>query len=757
VVKVRSEQPRNADGQIDLDHWLQALQASTGWADVTELRRALAAVQRIGQAPFHAWDDRQTCLDAGIAIVDVLSRLRIDPDSAVAGLLYPCLMQGIGQATAQAAIGDRARLLLDGLARISPIDSLSLANSRLLAIEAKDQLENVRRMLVAMIDDVRVPVIKLAERTAAMRALRASSDATRRHVATQAMEVFAPLAHRLGIGHLRWELEDYAFRYLEPEGYRRIAAMLDERRMERERFLEGVIVEVRELLGDGQHVHAQAHHDAPLHGDDDDDMHPREAADGAQVSGRVKHLYGIWRKMQRKGVGIDEIHDIRAIRIIVEDVPQCYAVLGAIHTRWRHIPGEFDDYIANPKANGYRSLHTAVIGPEDRVLEVQIRTREMHLEAELGICAHWAYKDGVSANRDTYDDKLDWLRSALERQDAPGVLDAFGVELQHQFTEDRIYVFTPRGDVVDMMAGSTPLDFAYRIHTRIGERSHGARVDGRTVELNTPLATGQTVEILTSEHARPNRQWLDDALGYVRTERARTKIRAFFRNRAEDERRADGEALLAQALHKLGIETDLEALASSLGYRSVVALATAIGGGDLGLERVLASIPKPATGDQLSLLPEREQGDGQPRVRGAAGLRVSFATCCQPRLEHEIVGVLHDDRLVVHVRGCARAERLAQRLEHRLASLTWDRTDQAIRFEITVEALDRSGLLADVAGALAAHDINVLSSQTRVALEAGRATIDFLVEAREPERLGRAIDRIDGLPNILETQCRRVE
>lgn len=736
MVKVRSEQPRNPDGEIDLDEWLEALQRSTGWSDVTDLRRALAAVQRIGLAPFHAWDDRQTCLDAGIAIVDVLARLRIDIDSAVAGLLYPCLMQGIGQAATQAAIGDRVRLLLDGLARISPIDSLSLANSRLLAIEAKDQLENVRRMLVAMIDDVRVPVIKLAERTAAMRALRASSDATRRHVATQAMEVFAPLAHRLGIGHLRWELEDYAFRYLEPEGYRRIAAMLDERRLERERFLEGVIHDVRELLRDQD----------GLPGDE-----------RAEVSGRVKHLYGIWRKMQRKGVGIDEIHDIRAIRIIVDDIPQCYAVLGAIHTRWRHIPGEFDDYIANPKANGYRSLHTAVIGPGDRVLEAQIRTREMHLEAELGICAHWAYKDGVSANRDAYDDKLDWLRTVLERQDAPGAIDAFGVELQHQFTEDRIYVFTPRGDVVDMMAGSTPLDFAYRIHTRIGERSYGARVDGRTVELNTPLATGQTVEILTSEHARPNRQWLDDALAYVRTERARTKIRAFFRNRSEEERRSEGEALLAQELHKLGIETDIEALAAALGYRSAALLATAIGGGDLGMERVLASIPKPAAGDQLSLLPEREQASSMPRVRGAAGLRVSFATCCQPKLEHEIVGVLRGERLVVHVRGCVRAERLAQRLDHRLASLTWDSSDAAIRFEITVSALDRSGLLADVAGALAAHDINVLSSQTRVALEVGRATIDFLVEAREPERLGRAIDRIDSLPNILETQCRRVE
>ena len=296
MVKVRSDQARTANGQVDLAAWLGELQQLTGWPRIDELKRALTAVQTVGRAPFHAWDDRQTCLDAGIAIVEMLAQLQVDVDSAIAGLLYPCQMQGIGQVTVRAGISEQTRSLLEGLARLSPIDSLSLANSRLLAIEAKDQLENVRRMLVAMIDDVRVPVIKLAERTAALRVLRASSDATRRHAATQAMEVFAPLAHRLGIGHLRWELEDYAFRYLEPDGYRRIAAMLDERRLEREGFLDGVIADVQSLVS--------------------------VAAASTLVSGRVKHLYGIWRKMQRKGVGIDEIHDIRAIRIIVDDVPQ---------------------------------------------------------------------------------------------------------------------------------------------------------------------------------------------------------------------------------------------------------------------------------------------------------------------------------------------------------------------------------------------------------------------------------------------------
>lgn len=732
MVKVRSESSRDDVGGFDVEEWLQRLAAVAGWAEVAPLRQALTVLQRIGRSPFHPWDARQSCLDAGIAIVETLARLRSDIDSAVAGLLYPCQMQGIGHLTSEARVAEPVRRLLDGLARLAPIDTLSLANSRILAIEAKDQLDNVRRMLVAMIDDVRVPVIKLAERTAALRAMRAASEATRRHIAVQAMEVFAPLAHRLGIGHLRWELEDYAFRYLEPEGYRLIADMLDERRLEREQFLDDVLREVTARV--------------------------QSIAPNVVVAGRVKHLWSIWRKMQRKGVGIEGIHDIRAIRVLVDDVPACYAVLGIVHTHWRPVQGEFDDYIANPKANGYRSLHTTVIGPGDRELEVQIRTREMHVDAEFGVCAHWAYKDGsVEPGRDVYDDKLDWLRGVLERQDPHGVLDAFGVELQHQFTEDRIYVFTPRGDVVDMMAGATPLDFAYRIHTRVGERSVGARIDGRAAELNTPLATGQTVEIITAASARPQRRWLDPTLAYVRTERARSKIRAFFRNRTERDRREEGVRMLRDAFTKLGIETDLHVLGRGLGFRTVAQLATAVGGGEVEIDAVLAALPRVSSGDQLSLLPNAPGTSTRPRIQGAAGLKVSFASCCRPTVRDDIVGVLRGDRLSVHVSGCARAARTAQGLDYRLASLRWDSTDDALRFNIAVEALDRSGLLADVAGVLAALEINVLSSQTTVAEEIGRASIEFLVQVREPERLGRAIDRIDNLPNILSTHCRRID
>ena len=736
MVKVRTEQPPRVDGNLDLESWLTALQRRTGWDQMDDMRRALAAVHALGVVPHRAWHGQASCLEAGVAIVDLLVQMQFDRDSAVAGLLYPLVRQDlISPEQIREVANDGARSLLDVLTRISPIDSLSLTNSRLLAMEAKEQLDNVRRMLVAMINDVRAPVIKLAERTAAIRVMKNAADADRRQIATQVLEVFAPLAHRLGIGQLRWELEDYAFRYLEPDTYKRIAAMLDERREERERFLDGILQTVRDEL--------------------------RAAGMQAEVTGRVKHLYGIWRKMQRKGVDIQEIHDVRAIRLLVDDVKTCYAALGAVHTRWRHIPREFDDYIANPKANNYRSLHTAVIGPGDKVLEVQIRTEEMHREAELGVCAHWAYKDGLPDNRDIYHDKLEWLRQVLERQDAPGVLDAFSIELQNQFTEDRIYVFTPSGAVVDMMAGSTPIDFAYRIHTRVGEHCYGARVDGRSVELQTPLATGQTVEILTSDHARPNLQWLNPTLGYVRTERARAKIRAFFRDRDRRRLREDGHRLLTAELAKFGFSVPLEQLARAVAAKSVANMHTAIGAGELVIADVLATarelMPLEPASEQLSLLPSATT-KLPLRVRGTTGMPVTFASCCRPAEGQDIVGIVRADRVVVHLSTCAQVERIAARLGTRPALLAWEEDGESrLHFELIVEAIDRSGLLADVASALSEHGINVLASQTRTDRDSGRAVIDFRVDTAHPEQLGQAIDRIERIANVLGSTCRSVD
>lgn len=734
MVKVRAELPPRVDGRLDLDAWLLRLQRRTGWEHVDDIRRALDAVQRAGDVPHRAWHGQASCLEAGIAIVDLLAQMQFDRDSAVCGLLYPAVRQElISPARVGEVANDGARALLEGLARLSPIDTLSLATTRLLAMEAKDQLHNVRRMLVAMIDDVRAPVIKLAERTAAIRVMKNAAEDERRQIATQVLEVFAPLSHRLGIGQLRWELEDYAFRFLEPDAYRRIAAMLDERREGREQFLDTILAAVRREL--------------------------KDLGIQAEVSGRVKHLYGIWRKMQRKGVDIQDIHDVRAIRVIVDDVQLCYSVLGAVHTKWRHIPREFDDYIANPKSNNYRSLHTAVIGPGKKVLEVQIRTMAMHLEAELGICAHWAYKDGLPANRDVYQDKLDWLRQVLDRQDAPGVLDALSVELQHQFTEDRIYVFTPSGAVVDMMAGATPIDFAYRIHTSVGEHCFGARIDGRGVELQTPLETGQTVEILTSDSARPNVQWLNPELGYVRSERARAKIRGYFRERNRRRLREDGQRLLLGELSRLGMVVPPEQLARALSVKSVAAMHAAIGAGEIPISAVLdkaRELLPPASGSQQLLLLPRAGASAPRRVRGTAGMPVTFASCCRPQPGQEIVGIVRADRVVVHLATCARLERSAGKLGVQPARLEWDKGETRLHFELSVEALDRSGLLADVAGALSRSGINVLASQTQTDRDTGRATIEFRIETARPENLGRAIDRIERVANVLGTVCRAV-
>ncbi len=388
------------------------------------------------------------------------------------------------------------------------------SDESVLGLPSQEQSDNVRKMLVAMVDDVRVALIKLAERTCAIRAVKDVDDAKRRRVAREVAEIYAPLAHRLGIGHIKWELEDLAFRYLEPDDYKSIARLLDERRMDRQQFIDKVIGILKHELVESN---IEAH-----------------------ISGRAKHIYSIWRKMRRKDIGFSQVYDIRAVRILVPTVRDCYSVLGIVHSLWRNIPNEFDDYIASPKENGYRSLHTAVIGPDRKVLEVQIRTHAMHEEAEYGVCAHWRYKGSdQEGNTDSYEQKIAWLRQVLEWHEELGG-HSLADDLSGGVEQDRIYVFTPDGHIIDFPQGSTPLDFAYRVHTEIGHRCRGAKINGRIVPLNTALKTADEVEILTGKHEAPSRDWLSSALGYLKTSRARAKVQQWFKLQAREQRRGAG-------------------------------------------------------------------------------------------------------------------------------------------------------------------------------------------------------------------------
>jgi GTP pyrophosphokinase len=556
MVTLRQDEPRLADGRFDGTAWLDRLCAADSRLDRGLLQRGFTFAQD------HCGNDDDV-IRSGIEFADLMAELRMDTASIAVGLVYRCVRNGhatIG-ALEQELDAEVAQLVAD-VERVGTVSLLELTNPPLLAREARDQVDNVRRMLVAMIDDVRVAIIKLAERIIVLRGAKSDPASRQERVSKEALEVFAPLANRLGIWRLKWELEDLAFRYQNPDEYRRIAAKLAGKRIHREEDVTSVASILSAALA--------------------------QETITAEVHGRAKHIYSIWRKMDAKSIDFDHVYDIRALRVVVSSIRDCYSALGVIHTRWRHVPREFDDYIANPKDNGYRSIHTAVVGPDQRTVEIQIRTREMHREAELGVCAHWAYKTETGKFDAFYTEKLSWLREVLAWHEEVGGFVSVGRELRSNIEDGRIYVFTPAGHVLDLPDGSTPVDFAYRVHTQIGQRCVGVRIDGDDAPLNTRLTTGQRVEIITDDRAQPHRDWLDQNLGYVRTARALAKVHAWFRSLDREQNVTAGRAMLETEFGRLAIPFDPLELAARQGYADVDAMYLAVAVGERQLLDVVA-------------------------------------------------------------------------------------------------------------------------------------------------------------------------
>ena len=531
MVQVRALQPINTDGSINLEGWLDHVLGMDPALDRDALKQACEfarAAEQQANAAQNLWSEGTSSYQTGLEIAEILADLKLDQDSLVAAVIYRGVREGkIQLAEVHQLFGPVVAKLIEGVLRMAAI-SASLNPRESLVLGTQTQVENLRKMLVAMVDDVRVALIKLAERTCAIRAVKNADDDKRHRVAREVFDIYAPLAHRLGIGHIKWELEDLSFRYLEPEQYKQIAQLLHERRLDREQYIQNVVQQLKdELTATG--------------------IHP-------EIDGRAKHIYSIWRKMQKKGLQFSQIYDVRAVRVLVPEVRDCYTALGIVHTLWRHIPKEFDDYIANPKENGYRSLHTAVLGPEGKVLEVQIRTQAMHEEAELGVCAHWRYKGtDVNSSSNHYEEKIAWLRQVLEWHEELGDIGGLADQLRVDFEPDRVYVFTPDGHAIDLPKGATPLDFAYRVHTEIGHNCRGAKINGRIVPLNYSLQTGEQVEIITSKHGSPSRDWLNPNLGYITTSRSRAKIVHWFKLQARDQNVAAGKALLERELGRLDL------------------------------------------------------------------------------------------------------------------------------------------------------------------------------------------------------------
>ncbi|MFJ3481898.1 GTP diphosphokinase [Pseudomonas sp. NPDC090202] len=746
MVQVRAHQPINTDGSINLDAWLDHVVSVDLAVDRQALKEACEFARLAEQqdnAAKNLWAEGTSSFQTGLEIAEILADLKLDQDSLIAAVIYRGVREGkIPLPDVTQRFGPTVAKLIDGVLRMAAI-SASLSPRQSLVLGSQAQVENLRKMLVAMVDDVRVALIKLAERTCAIRAVKNASDEKRNRVAREVFDIYAPLAHRLGIGHIKWELEDLSFRYLEPEQYKQIAKLLHERRLDRERFITDVMSQLEnELLATGVK---------------------------ADISGRAKHIYSIWRKMQRKGLEFSQIYDVRAVRVLVPEMRDCYTALGIVHTLWRHIPKEFDDYIANPKENGYRSLHTAVIGPEGKVLEVQIRTHSMHEEAELGVCAHWRYKGtDVKSSSNHYEEKISWLRQVLEWHEELGDIGGLAEQLRVDIEPDRVYVFTPDGHAIDLPKGATPLDFAYRVHTEIGHNCRGAKINGRIVPLNYSLQTGEQVEIITSKHGVPSRDWLNSNLGYITTSRARAKIVHWFKLQARDQNVAAGKVLLERELARLALpQVDYDKLAEKANMKTSEDMFASLGAGDLRLAQLVnlaQQLVEPERGnEQLELIPRKSASGYKPgkrgdiQIQGVGNLMTQMAGCCQPLPGDAIVGYITQGRGVsIHRQDCASVLQLGGREPERIIQVSWGPVPVlTYPVDIMIRAYDRSGLLRDVSQVLLNERINVLAVNTRSNKEDNTALMSLTIEIPGLDALGRLLGRISQLPNIIETRRNR--
>ncbi len=595
--------------------------------------------------------------------------------------------------------------------------------------------EGLRRLLLAIIRDLRVVFVLLARQLARMRAAGALPEAERIELARLTRDIHAPLANRLGIWQLKWELEDLAFRYLQPDTYRRIAKLLDERRADREAFIR------ESLAALGRELDA--------------------AGIRAELAGRPKHIYSIWKKMQRKSLEFSDLYDIRAVRVLVDSVADCYGALGVVHALWPHLPGEFDDYIARPKGNDYRSLHTAVIGPHGKTLEVQIRTHEMHRVNELGVAAHWRYKEGGSADSE-FEAKIAWMRRLLEpKSESEGDLAA---ELHTELVEDRVYVLTPRGEVVDMPRGATVLDFAYHVHTEVGHRCRGAKVNGRIVPLTFQPHSGDRVEILTAKGAEPSRDWLSAHHGYLNTSRAREKVRAWFRRSAHDANLAAGRAMFERELKRLALAApDLNKLPAHFHLKQLDDVLVALALGEITpgqISRVLQEAETPSTEMTQSSLPVASRHSTLDHsalsIEGVGNLLTTLARCCQPLPGDSVRGFVTRGRGVsVHRADCPSLARLARRDPDRVIEVEWGKAAaQAYEVDVELHGYDRKGLQKDVTSVISNAGTHIIASSSRVFVRTGEVEMRFTLRVRDFEQLSTLLARLVALPNV--TDARRV-
>jgi GTP pyrophosphokinase len=717
---------------------LDSIAAGLPEADAERLRRAgelalsMYADKRLGTG--------EPALEHALGLAASLAALRLDAETRVAGMLFAAPQYLADSDDKLAAdFGPAVAGLVAGIAKLNRLRVItrSLAGQEGGAAHSS-QAEVLRKMLLAMVEDIRVVLLRLASRTQTLRFMSRSSDELRRPYAQETLDIYAPLANRLGVWQLKWELEDYAFRYLEPGLYKKIASMLDEKRVERERFIADAVGALEAEL--------------------------RAIGIRAEVVGRPKHIYSIYNKMRGKNLDFSELYDVRALRVLVDSVKDCYTALGVVHNLWTPIPKEFDDYISRPKGNDYRSLHTAVVGPDGRALEVQIRTHEMHRHAELGVAAHWRYKEagaGKGAGRpDPFDEKIAWLRQVLAwRDDVAGSAD-WVEQFKRTALDDTVYVLTPQGRVLDLPQGSTPVDFAYHLHTDLGHHCRGAKVDGAMVPLNYKLANGQRVEIVAAKTGGPSRDWMNPALGYIRSSRARSKVRQWFNTQALAETVAQGRALVERGLQREGMTgANLDQLAQQLGYAKSGELFAAAGREEVGTKLLQTALrgAEPAEEPADSVITGKSKADakdGGILVVGMDKLLTQLAKCCRPAPPDPIAGFVTRGRGVsIHRRNCRDLQRLAELQPERMIEADWGgQKDGVFSVDIVVQAQDRQGLLRDISEVLSREKINVTGVNTQSKQHTAR--MSFTVEISGLEQLQRTLAQVKEVQGVLSASRR---
>ena len=696
----------------------------------SKVQAAIAALREIALPP-----EGELARTAALDVAETVRILDADDDVVIAALLQPLLAGGYlereGAAKRFGAEPIRLARALDLLGQFGlPADWTPERG-----LESA-QAEALRKMLLAVIGDVRLVVVRLAEQLQKMRSAKSLGVARQRALAVETREVYAPLANRLGVWQVKWELEDLAFRYLEPLQYKHIAAALKTRRAERERYID----ELKRLLQDAMHA----------------------AGIEAAIEARPKHIFSIWRKMQLKQLAFEQLMDIRAARVLVNNIAECYAALGVVHSLWQFIPGEFDDYIATPKDNLYRSIHTAVIGPGGEPVEIQIRTREMHADSELGVAAHWRYKEGGRGNQ-AYERKINELRSLLApAAGADGSRD-FLDRVRIDLFQDRVYVISPKGEIVDVPVGGTPLDFAYQVHTDLGHRTRGAKVNGRMVPLDYRLKNSETVEIITAKAAQPSRDWLSPQSGFLASPRHRNKVRAWFRKQNEAQNKIEGRAMLEREMQRLGIKTPpMVELLRELELRNAESLHEALGLGEISGAQVAGAIQRLLHARDEHPPPARERAGGGSRapeveVQGVGDLLSTYARCCKPVPPESIVGYITVGRGVsIHSQNCANLARLSAKSPARVLAVDWGKMGgDEFPVDIEVQAFDRRGLVRDVSAALADEKISIRGMTTVTDKRDNVAHMRLGIAISGLPQLSKVLSRIAQVPNVISARRKK--